>query len=101
MVIDYDRKKEGIDCGDIYMSYKSIFQDVRAAVDWVHLNVSYLITSSALFVFIRCSEASHFIVLEEFKYRLFLSQLKNDLLMLMVRLCKQLTGFVWFSAVLV
>ncbi|KAL8563703.1 Cytosolic purine 5'-nucleotidase [Nucella lapillus] len=35
---DFKKKKEGIDCGDIFMSYKSIFQDVRAAVDWVHLN---------------------------------------------------------------
>ena len=35
-----NRKKEGIDCGDIFMSYRSIFQDVRAAMDWVHLNVS-------------------------------------------------------------
>ncbi|XP_076469911.1 cytosolic purine 5'-nucleotidase-like isoform X2 [Babylonia areolata] len=34
---DFKKKKEGIDCGDIFMSYKSIFQDVRAAVDWVHL----------------------------------------------------------------
>ncbi|KAK7110966.1 cytosolic purine 5'-nucleotidase-like isoform X2 [Littorina saxatilis] len=35
---EYKSKKEGIDCGDIFMSYKSIFQDVRAAVDWAHLN---------------------------------------------------------------
>lgn len=35
---DFKKKKEGIDCGDIFMSYKSIFQDVRAAVDWVHMN---------------------------------------------------------------
>ncbi|XP_076461299.1 cytosolic purine 5'-nucleotidase-like isoform X2 [Babylonia areolata] len=34
---EFKTKKEGLDCGDIYMSYKSIFQDVRAAVDWVHL----------------------------------------------------------------
>ena len=26
--------------GDLFMHYKSIFQDVRGAVDWVHLNVS-------------------------------------------------------------
>ena len=25
------------------MSYKSIFQDVRAAVDWIHINVSDLL----------------------------------------------------------
>ncbi|KAL8587044.1 hypothetical protein ACOMHN_023434 [Nucella lapillus] len=34
---EFKTKKEGLDCGDIYMSYKSIFQDVRGAVDWVHL----------------------------------------------------------------
>lgn len=34
---EFKTKKEGLDCGDIYMSYKSIFQDVRAAVDWVHM----------------------------------------------------------------
>ncbi|CAL8077494.1 unnamed protein product [Orchesella dallaii] len=26
----------GVRCGDLFMSYKSIFQDVRNAVDWVH-----------------------------------------------------------------
>nr|KAG5695822.1 hypothetical protein BaRGS_013420 [Batillaria attramentaria] len=35
---EFKTHREGIDCGDIFMSYKSIFQDVRAAVDWVHLN---------------------------------------------------------------
>lgn len=34
---EYKQHKEGIDCGDIFMSYKSLFQDVRAAVDWVHM----------------------------------------------------------------
>ena len=29
----------GIKCGDLYMSYKSIFQDVRNAMDWVHIKV--------------------------------------------------------------
>jgi 5'-nucleotidase len=28
----------GVNCGDVlFMSFKSIFQDVRGAVDWVHL----------------------------------------------------------------
>ena len=31
---------EGVRCGDLYMSYKSIFQDLRAAIDYVHLKVS-------------------------------------------------------------
>jgi 5'-nucleotidase len=29
--------KTGVKSGDVIMSYKSIFQDVRAAVDWVHM----------------------------------------------------------------
>ncbi|XP_056005625.1 cytosolic purine 5'-nucleotidase-like [Ostrea edulis] len=33
---EYERTVEGVRCGELYMSYKSIFQDVRAAVDWVH-----------------------------------------------------------------
>lgn len=35
---EFKVKKEGIDCGDVFMSYKSIFQDVHSAVDWVHLH---------------------------------------------------------------
>lgn len=33
----YTRDKTGVTCGDLFMSFKSIFQDVRNAVDWVHL----------------------------------------------------------------
>ena len=29
----------GVKCGDLYMSFKSIFQDCRDAVDWVHYKV--------------------------------------------------------------
>lgn len=29
----------GVKCGDLYMSFKSILQDVRDAVDWVHFKV--------------------------------------------------------------
>ncbi|XP_025093778.1 cytosolic purine 5'-nucleotidase-like isoform X1 [Pomacea canaliculata] len=36
--IGYARQTEGIDNGDLFMSYKSIFQDVRSAVDWVHFH---------------------------------------------------------------
>ena len=36
----YGRELTGVNCGELYMSYKSIFQDVRDAVDFVHLNVS-------------------------------------------------------------
>ncbi|KAJ8317737.1 hypothetical protein KUTeg_005641 [Tegillarca granosa] len=35
---DYITSKEGVRSGDLYMSYKSIFQDVRSAVDWVHFH---------------------------------------------------------------
>lgn len=30
----------GFKHGDLFMSYKSMFQDVRDAVDWVHFKVS-------------------------------------------------------------
>lgn len=30
----------GFKNGDLFMSYKSMFQDVRDAVDWVHFKVS-------------------------------------------------------------
>ncbi|XP_041368347.1 cytosolic purine 5'-nucleotidase-like isoform X2 [Gigantopelta aegis] len=33
---NYKREKEGVRSGELYMSYKSIFQDVRSAVDWLH-----------------------------------------------------------------
>ena len=31
---------EGVKCGDLCMSYKSIFQDIRAAIDHIHTEVS-------------------------------------------------------------
>lgn len=34
----------GFKNGDLFMSYKSMFQDVRDAVDWVHFKVSLLLT---------------------------------------------------------
>ncbi|GAU91582.1 hypothetical protein RvY_03809-2 [Ramazzottius varieornatus] len=34
---DNNLQKTGVKKGDIVMSYKSIFQDVRASVDWVHM----------------------------------------------------------------
>ncbi|KAK2714156.1 cytosolic purine 5'-nucleotidase-like isoform X2 [Artemia franciscana] len=33
---EYKRDLHGVRMGDLYMSYKSMFQDVRSAVDWVH-----------------------------------------------------------------
>ncbi|KAH9492943.1 Cytosolic purine 5'-nucleotidase [Bulinus truncatus] len=33
---DYAKAKTGVTISNIHMSYKSIFQDVRAAVDWLH-----------------------------------------------------------------
>lgn len=32
----------GFKDGDLFMSYKSMFQDVRDAVDWVHFKVPSL-----------------------------------------------------------
>ncbi|XP_059615132.1 cytosolic purine 5'-nucleotidase isoform X3 [Phlebotomus argentipes] len=34
---EYTREKNGVRCGQLFMSFKSIFQDVRGAVDWVHI----------------------------------------------------------------
>ncbi|KAJ1521408.1 hypothetical protein ONE63_003082 [Megalurothrips usitatus] len=34
----YAREKTGVKAGDLCMSFKSIFQDVRSAVDWVHIH---------------------------------------------------------------
>ncbi|XP_064631608.1 cytosolic purine 5'-nucleotidase-like isoform X2 [Lineus longissimus] len=34
---DYSVSINGVKSGELYMSYKSIFQDVRTAVDWVHI----------------------------------------------------------------
>eukprot|EP00914_Ancora_sagittata_P010838 GHVO01021141.1.p1 GENE.GHVO01021141.1~~GHVO01021141.1.p1 ORF type:complete len:568 (+),score=36.78 GHVO01021141.1:68-1705(+) len=33
----YTSEPSGIKCGDLYMSYKSIFQDVRKSMDWIHI----------------------------------------------------------------
>ncbi|CAK9298872.1 unnamed protein product [Gordionus sp. m RMFG-2023] len=33
---DYTRDVTGVKCGDIFMSYQSLFQDVRSAVDFIH-----------------------------------------------------------------
>ncbi|KAK9737855.1 5prime nucleotidase family [Popillia japonica] len=34
----YAKTLNGVKCGELFMSFKSIFQDVRSAVDWVHLH---------------------------------------------------------------
>lgn len=34
---EYVREKTGVKSGELFMSFKSIFQDVRRAVDWVHI----------------------------------------------------------------
>lgn len=34
------REPTGVKCGDLFMSFKSIFQNLRQAVDWVHLQVN-------------------------------------------------------------
>lgn len=33
----YTKEEKGVKLGHLFMSFRSIFQDVRAAVDWVHL----------------------------------------------------------------
>ena len=43
----YGRDLTGVNCGELYMSYKSIFQDLRDAVDIVHANVSSRLMSNA------------------------------------------------------
>lgn len=37
---NYIRTDTGVKCGNLFMSFKSIFQDVRSAVDWIHLQGS-------------------------------------------------------------
>jgi len=37
----------GVKCGDLYMSFKSIFQDCRDAVDWVHYKVNVYLRDSS------------------------------------------------------
>jgi len=49
ILLTRDRDLTGVDCGELYMSYKSIFQDVRDAIDFVHLNVSSTITIGLIF----------------------------------------------------
>lgn len=34
---NYQKTKTGVRLGDLFMSFSSIYQDVRAAVDWIHL----------------------------------------------------------------
>lgn len=34
------RLERGVRSGDLFMSYQSIFQDIRNSVDWVHFHVS-------------------------------------------------------------
>jgi hypothetical protein len=36
---DYTRVKRGVECGNILLSYHSMHQDVRAAMDYVHMKV--------------------------------------------------------------
>ncbi|XP_062522890.1 cytosolic purine 5'-nucleotidase-like isoform X2 [Corticium candelabrum] len=33
---DYTKVKNGVECGNVLVSYKSMHQDLRAAMDWVH-----------------------------------------------------------------
>ncbi|XP_033757253.1 cytosolic purine 5'-nucleotidase-like [Pecten maximus] len=33
---DYISNVNGVKCNDLFMSYRSIFQDMRACVDWIH-----------------------------------------------------------------
>ncbi|XP_055300757.1 cytosolic purine 5'-nucleotidase isoform X2 [Sitodiplosis mosellana] len=35
---EYTREKQGVRAGDLFMSFKSIFQDVRSAMDYIHLH---------------------------------------------------------------
>jgi 5'-nucleotidase len=37
---DYTRVKRGVECGNILLSYHSMHQDVRAAMDYVHMKGS-------------------------------------------------------------
>ena len=37
LIFFLSRAKEGFKIGDLFMSFKSVFQDVRSAVDFVHM----------------------------------------------------------------
>ncbi len=38
------REQTGVRQGQLFMPFKSIFQDVRTAVDWVHIKVSQVVS---------------------------------------------------------
>lgn len=38
-MISVVRVAQGVECGNILLSYKSMHQDLRAAMDWVHMKV--------------------------------------------------------------
>lgn len=46
------REKTGVRAGDLYMSFKSIFQDVRTAMDYVHLRGDLQNETIAVSIFI-------------------------------------------------
>lgn len=35
---EYTRESTGVRSGDLFMSFRSIFQDVRSAMDYVHIH---------------------------------------------------------------
>ena len=37
------RVKDGFLAGDLHMSFKSVFQDVRGSVDYVHMEVGFVL----------------------------------------------------------
>jgi len=41
----------GFKDGDLFMSYKSMFQDVRDAVDWVHFKVKAIFRCQNIHLF--------------------------------------------------
>lgn len=42
MVMFHSRVEHGFKYGDLFMSFKSVFQDIRNAVDFVHMQVKCL-----------------------------------------------------------
>ena len=44
---------QGVKCGDVLITYKMIFQDIRGAIDWIHNEVSTL-HDEGVYMQVRC-----------------------------------------------
>jgi hypothetical protein len=64
MVMFHSRVEHGFKYGDLFMSFKSVFQDIRNAVDFVHMQVKCLFPEWGIaipYVELFCRQKSGFI----------------------------------------